>query len=221
MSNRTDAYEKATGEYVRGLAALREPPLLAALRAETATLPEAIMQISPEQGQFMALLIRALDVRRAIEVGVFTGYSALCVARELPADGRLVACDVSDEWTAIGRRYWAEAGVADRIDLRLGPAADTLAAMVEAGEAAAYDFAFIDADKQSYDRYYELCLTLVRPGGMIAIDNIFLHGRALSPETDSASGKAIHALTRKIFDDDRVDAALVPIGDGVLLATRR
>lgn len=221
MSNRTDAYEQATGEYVRHLAGLRESRLLADLRAETSKLPMAIMQISVEQGQFMGLLTAALRVRRAIEVGVFTGYSSLCIAQQLPTDGKLVACDVSDEWTSIARRYWERAGVADRIDLRLGPAADTLKTMVEAGEEGAYDFAFIDADKEAYPTYYELCLTLLRQGGMIGIDNIFMHGRALSADTDSASGKAIHKLTRLIFADDRVDASLVPIGDGLLLATKR
>jgi predicted O-methyltransferase YrrM len=221
MSNRSDAYEQMTGEYVRSLAAIRETDLLAELRAETAKLPKAIMQISVEQGQFMALLTATLKVRRAIEVGVFTGYSALSVASQLPPDGLLVACDVSDEWTSIARRYWARAGVADKIDLRLGPAAETLSAMVAAGEAESYDFAFIDADKEAYPQYYALCLSLLRPGGVIAIDNIFMHGRALSATTDSASGRAIHALTRQVFDDDRVDVALVPIGDGLLLATKR
>jgi predicted O-methyltransferase YrrM len=221
MSNRTDAYEQATGEYVRHLAGLRESRLLADLRAETAKLPMAIMQISVEQGQFMGLLTAALKVRKAIEVGVFTGYSSLCIAQQLPPDGKLVACDVSDEWTSIARRYWDRAGVADKIDLRLGPAADTLRAMVETGEESAYDFAFIDADKEAYPTYYELCLTLLRQGGMIGIDNIFMHGRALSADTDSASGKAIHKLTRMVFADDRVDASLVPIGDGLLLAAKR
>jgi predicted O-methyltransferase YrrM len=221
MSNRTDACEKTTGAYVRSLASLRESSLMAELRAETAKLPNAIMQISVEQGQFMALLAATLKVRRAIEVGVFTGYSALSIAQQLPPDGRLVACDVSEEWTSIARRYWERAGVADRIDLRLGPAADTLQAMIDAGEAESYDFAFIDADKEAYPRYYALCLALLRRGGVIAIDNIFMHGRALSPNTDSASGKAIHTLTRQVYDDDRVDTAVVPIGDGVLLATKR
>lgn len=221
MSNRTDAYEQATGEYVRHLAGQRESRLLADLRAETSKMPMAVMQISVEQGQFMSLLVSALGVRRAIEVGVFTGYSSLCIAQNMAPDGRLVACDVSDEWTATARRYWERAGVADRIDLRLGPAVDTLSAMVEAGEAGGYDFAFIDADKEAYDRYYELSLTLLRQGGMIAIDNIFMHGRALKPDGDSASGTAINRLTRKVFADDRVDVSLVPIGDGLLLATKR
>lgn len=221
MSNRTDAYEQATGEYVRHLAGLRESRLLADLRAETSKLPMSVMQISVEQGQFLALLVTALHVRRAIEVGVFTGYSSLCIAQQLPPDGLLVACDVSEEWTSIAQRYWDRAGVAARIDLRLAPATETLDSMIEAGEAGSYDFAFIDADKEGYDAYYERCLTLVRQGGVIAIDNIFMHGSALSPTTESASGKAIHKLTKKIFGDDRVDTTLVPIGDGVLLATRR
>ncbi|MEQ8699750.1 MAG: class I SAM-dependent methyltransferase, partial [Bauldia litoralis] len=166
-------------------------------------------------------LAPTLKVRRAIEVGVFTGYSSLCIAQQLPPDGRLVACDVSDEWTSIARRYWDRAGVADKIVRRLGPATETLGAMVEAGEAGTYDFAFIDADKEAYPDYFELCLTLLRQGGLIAIDNIFMHGRALRPDTDSASGKAIHKLTRQVFADERVDTSLVPIGDGVLLATKR
>jgi predicted O-methyltransferase YrrM len=169
----------------------------------------------------MALLTQMLGSQRAIEVGVFTGYSALCVAQHLPADGTLVACDVSEEWTSIGRRFWAEAGVADRIDLRIGPAAASLAAMIEAGEAGAYDQAFLDADKSGYDGYYEQCLTLLHPGGVILLDNIFWHGHAIEPAEDDEDSLALHALTKKIAGDDRVDSSLVPIGDGLLVVRRR
>ena len=200
---------------------LREPELMARLRAETSRLPRGSMQISPEQGQLMGLLVRLIGARRALEIGTFTGYSALAVAQALPADGKLVCCDVNEEWTRIARRYWGEAGVADRIELRLGPAAATLAALRAAGEDASFDFAFIDADKESYDLYYEQCLKLVRPGGLIAIDNALWHGWVADPAHRDADTIAIRALNRKVRDDARVDMVLVPIGDGLLLARRR
>ncbi|MGF1453933.1 MAG: class I SAM-dependent methyltransferase [Alphaproteobacteria bacterium] len=221
MSRNTAHLSDAVKAYGQTLSLRREPPAMARLRTETAGLPEANMQISVEQGQFMGLLVQLLGVRRAIEVGVFTGYSALAVARHLPADGQLIACDVSDEWTAIGRRHWDEAGVAARIDLRIAPADRTLGALREAGEEGRFDFAFIDADKTGYDAYYEHCLALVRPGGAIAIDNIFFDGTAIDPRPDDADGRAIHAVTTKIFADDRVDPALIPISDGLLLIRKR
>jgi caffeoyl-CoA O-methyltransferase len=197
---------------------VREPELMARLRAETRRLPNASMQIGPEQAQLMGLLVRLIDARRALEIGTFTGYSALAVALALPADGRLICCDMSEEWTAIARRYWREAGIAERIDLRLAPAADTLAELIAAGEAGNFDFAFIDADKENYDLYYEQCLTLVRPGGLIAIDNALWHGAVADPACNDVDTAAIRALNRKIRDDARVDMVLLAIGDGLLLA---
>ena len=223
MSLRSDALEERVSDYVRNRSLGRESAALARLRERTAVLEMARMQISVEQGRLMAVLVAMLGARRVIEVGTFTGYSALCVAELLPPSpaGRLVACDLSREWTAIGREAWKEAGVADRIDLRLGPASATLAAMIAAGEAGGYDFAFIDADKKGYDDYYEKCLTLLRPGGALAVDNIFWDGRALDPPEADPDSVAIHALTAKVFADERVDPALVPIGDGLLLARKR
>jgi predicted O-methyltransferase YrrM len=200
---------------------LREPELLARLRAETRLLPQGSMQISPEQGQFMGLLVRLMSARRALEIGTFTGYSALAVALALPPEGRLVCCDVSEEWTRIARRFWREAGIADRIDLRLAPAADTLAGLCAAGAEGVFDFAFIDADKESYDVYYEYCLKLVRPGGLIAFDNALWKGAVADRTQTDADTEAIRAVNRKVRNDGRVDMALVPIGDGLLLARRR
>jgi predicted O-methyltransferase YrrM len=191
------------------------------LRQVTASLPNAGMQIGANQGAFMAFLITLTGARRAIEVGTFTGYSALAVARALPADGTLVCCDVSAEWTEIGRKIWKEAGVADRIDLRIGPAAATLDAMIGNGEAGTYDFAFIDADKENYDRYYEQCLVLVRQGGLIAIDNVLWDGAVADPGNHTASTLAIRAVNQKLRDDPRIDLSVVPVGDGMALARRR
>lgn len=179
------------------------------------------MQISPEQGQFMAFLARLTGARRVVEVGTFTGYSALTVALALPADGRLVACDVSAEWTAIGRRYWEEAGVADKIDMRLAPALETLDALLTDGHADTFDMAFIDADKENYGAYYERCLRLIRPGGLIMVDNVLWGGSVADPDRDDGDTNAIRALNRALRDDDRVDFSLVPIGDGLSLARKR
>src|SRR6186713_220396 len=196
---------------------LREHPAQKALRAATAAHPHAGMQISPEQGQFMSLLVKLIGARRAIEIGVFTGYSALAVALALPDDGCLVACDISDEYTRVGRPFWEKAGVAGKIDLQLGPALATLDARIAAGETGRYDFAFIDADKSGYDAYYERCLVLLRPGGLIAIDNVLWGGSVARPAED-ADTAALQALNAKIHADDRVDMAMLPIGDGVTLA---
>jgi predicted O-methyltransferase YrrM len=200
---------------------VREPELMARLRAETRRLPDASMQISPEQAQLMALLVRLIDARRALEIGTYTGYSALAVALALPAGGKLVCCDVSEQWTQVARRYWREAGVGDRVDLHLAPAADTLAKLIAAGEAGRFDFAFIDADKENYELYYEHCLKLVRPGGLIAIDNALWHGAVADPACNDVDTTAIRTLNRKIRDDARVDMVLLAIGDGLLLARRR
>jgi len=199
---------------------LREHPAQMALREATRAHPHAGMQIGPEQGQFMALLVRLIGARRTIEIGVFTGYSALCVALALPDDGYVLACDVSDAYTKIGRPYWQQAGVAQKIDLQLGPALATLDARLAAGEASTFDFAFIDADKTAYDDYYERCLRLVRSGGLIAIDNVLWSGSVARPaKTDDTA--ALQALNDKLHRDERIDLSLLPIGDGLTLARKR
>src|SRR5690242_13353060 len=196
---------------------LREPDVLRRLREETAPMELAGMQISPEQGQFMALLVRLIGARQYLEIGTFTGYSALAVALALPKDGKVVACDVSKEWTALGQRYWREAGVAEKIELRLAPALETLDALI-AAKAAAFDFAFIDADKKNYDGYYERALKLVRRGGIIAIDNVLWNGSVINPAKKDADTEAIRALNKKLLKDERIDLSLLPIGDGLTLA---
>lgn len=220
MSNRTIDLTDSLYDYLLSVS-LRETDLQRRLREETAALPMARMQISPEQGQFMALLARLTDARRCLEVGVFTGYSSLAVALALPDDGRIVACDVSEEWTAIARRYWAEAGVAGRIDLRLAPALDTLDALVAAGGAGTYDLAFIDADKTAYLDYYERALLLLRPGGLLMTDNTLWSGRVADPEVGDADTVALRHYNEHLHRDARVDLSLVPIGDGLTLARKR
>lgn len=200
---------------------LREPAVLERLREETAPMEQAGMQISPEQGQFMAFLVRLLGVRRYLEVGVFTGYSSIAVGLAMPPDGRIVACDVSEDYTAVGRRFWARAGVAGKIELRLGPAVDTVNALLEAGEAGRFDFAFIDADKTNYDAYYEGCLKLLRPGGLVAVDNVLWGGSVADPKRNDADTRAIKRLNAKIRKDERVTMCLVPISDGMTLALKR
>jgi predicted O-methyltransferase YrrM len=198
-----------------------EHPVLAELRAETAQVEHAGMQIGADQGALMALLVKLLGARRCIEVGVFTGYSSLAVALALPAGGRLVACDVSEEWTAIARRYWQKAGVADRIDLRLAPASDTLAALIGRGESGTYDFAFIDADKTGYRDYYEKCLTLLRAGGLIAVDNTLWSGELADPGKQGRDTRALREFNGALRRDERVDIAMLTVGDGVTLARKR
>ena len=198
----------------------RETPVQQRLRAETSRLPQGGMQIGADQGVLLAFLVRLIGARNAIEVGTFTGYSALSVASALPAGGRLVCCDVSEEWTAIARRYWAEAGIADRIELHLRPAQQTLSELLQKDGAGAFDFAFIDADKTGYDAYYEACLALLRSGGLIAIDNVLWSGAVTDPADQTADTVALRAITAKIRDDPRVDACLVSIGDGVMLARK-
>jgi caffeoyl-CoA O-methyltransferase len=202
-------------DYVVAMGA-RETRLQRALRAETARLPMRMMQIGPDQGAFLQVLVKLLRARRCIEVGTFTGYSALCVALALPANGKIVCCDVSEEWTAIGRRYWKKAGVERKVDLRLGPALDTLN-----GLRGSYDFAFIDADKPNYRKYYERCLRLVRKGGLIAIDNTLWGGAVIDRQNQTESTRALRAFNRSVAKDRRVDIALVPIGDGLTLAVKR
>ena len=200
---------------------LREPDILQQLREETAHLPNAIMQIAPEQGQFMALLVQLLSATKTLEVGVFTGYSSLCVALALPANGKIVACDVSEEYTAMARRYWEAAGVADKIDLRLAPALETLDELLAAGLAGTFDFAFIDADKRNYEGYYERSLELIRPGGLIAIDNVLWSGRVAEPQAQDNQTQVIRALNEKLHDDKRITLSMVPIADGLTLALKR
>jgi predicted O-methyltransferase YrrM len=200
---------------------VREPAVLTKLRDETSRMPQGGMQISPEQGQFMALLVELIGARRAIEVGVFTGYSSLRVALAMPVDGYIVACDVSEEYTTVARRYWREAGVESKVELRLGPALATLNALVAQGARESFDFAFIDADKSNYGGYYERCLELVRPGGLIAVDNTLWSGAVADPSKQDADTRAIRELNAKIADDPRVSSSLVPIGDGLLLARKR
>lgn len=219
MSARTLSLDDRLHRYLLATS-VREPAVLKRLREETSRLSNAGMQISPEQGQLMAFLVRLIGAGRIIEVGTFTGYSALVMALAMPAAGRLIACDVSAEWTAIARRYWAEAGVADRIDLRLGPALTTLNQLIASGEADGFDFAFIDADKEQYRAYYECCLRLVRPGGLIAIDNTLWSGRVADPDRHDADTEAIRSLNAFLYTDARIDLSLVPIGDGLSLARR-
>jgi len=220
MSNRTIDLTDRLYDYLLKVS-LREAPLLAELRAETAKLPMAGMQISPEQGQFMALLAELIGARRVIEVGTFTGYSSLVVALALPANGKLIACDVSEEFTAIARRYWARAGVAAKIDLRLAPALDTLGKLLADGGAGKFDLAFIDADKKQYDGYYEAILKLLRPGGLVLIDNVLWSGAVADPKKRDGDTVAIRALNKKLRDDERVTLSLLPIGDGLTLARKR
>lgn len=197
---------------------LREADILRQLREETAKLPNAIMQIAPEQGQLMALLIKLLGATKTLEVGVFTGYSSLCVALALPLDGKIVACDVSEDYTTMARRYWQAAGVADKIDLRIAPALDTLDQLLAEGQAETFDFAFIDADKGNYDGYYERALQLIRPGGLIAIDNVLWSGRVADAQTKESSTKKLRSLNEKLHKDQRITLSMVPIADGLTLA---
>lgn len=220
MANRSLTLTDALYDYLLRNS-LREPAILAELRAETARLPASNMQIAPEQGQFMALLVELIGARRTLEIGTFTGYSSLCVALALPADGTVTACDISEEYTAVARRYWAKAGVAEKIDLRLAPAVETLDELLAEERAGSYDFAFIDADKTGYDAYYERCLVLLRPGGLIAVDNVLWGGDVADPARTDADTAAIRALNAKLRDDSRVSMSLIPVGDGLLLARKR
>jgi predicted O-methyltransferase YrrM len=221
MSNRTLNLDDKLYRYVLDHS-LREHPAQATLRDATRSHAHAGMQISPEQGQFMAMLVKLLGARRTIEVGVFTGYSALTVALALPADGQVLACDISDEYTRIGKPFWEQARVAHKIDLQLAPALATLDARLAAGEVGAYDFAFIDADKTGYDAYYERCLQLVRRGGLIAIDNTLWSGQVAHESGDTdADTAALQALNIKLHRDERIDLSLLPLGDGLTLARKR
>jgi caffeoyl-CoA O-methyltransferase len=200
---------------------VNEPPILARLREETASHPRAQMQIAPEQGGVLGLLVEMLDARRCLEIGTFTGYSSLSMLLAMPPDGTIVCCDVSDEYTSVARRYWAEAGVADRADLRLAPAVETLDALLAEGRAGTFDLAFIDADKSGYPAYYERCLQLVRQGGVIALDNVLWSGRVADPSDDDRDTSTLRALNEQIAADPRVRYVLLAISDGMTLARKR
>lgn len=219
MTGKNLPMNDALEAYLRAVS-LREPGILRRLREATAALPEAHFQIAPEQGQFLQLLVRLLGAHRVLEIGTFTGYSALWMALALPEDGRLVTCDASKEWTAIARDYWQEAELAERIELRLGPAADTLAALLEE-ERGHYDLAFIDADKEGYDGYYEACLKLLRGGGLVVVDNTLWYGRPADPADDDVDTVAIRRFNEKLHADERVDLSLLPLADGLTLARKR
>jgi len=220
MGNRSISLTDQLYDYILSVSS-REPALLARLREETASDPMASMQIAPDQGQFMALLVRLIGARRCIEIGVFTGYSSLCTALAMPDDGRILACDVSEKWTAIARRYWREAGVDHKIDLRLAPALQTLDALLSAGGAGRYDFAFVDADKPNYRGYYERLLELLRPNGLMMIDNTLWSGDVADPDKTDASTVALRDLNAHLHHDERIDVSLTPIGDGLTLVRKR
>ncbi len=220
MSRKTTALTDRLYEYLVDVS-VRESDVLRRLREETAELENARMQISPEQGQFMALLVDIIGAKNTLEIGIFTGYSTLCVAAALPDEGRVVACDIDLELPSFGRRYWVEAGVAHKIDMRIGPASDTLDALLSEGRKGDFDFVFIDADKAGLDDYYEKSLKLVRTGGLIAVDNTLWHGKVANPDIFDAATMAIRGFNVKVHDDKRVSLSLVPIGDGLTLLKKR
>lgn len=220
MSNRTIGMSDDLLAYLLS-EGVRENDIQRALRAETARLPQSGMQIAPEEGALLAMLVRLTSARRVVEIGTFTGYSALTMALAMPADGVLVACDHSREWTDVGQRYWRQAGVDELIDLRIGEAVDTLDALLDAGGARQYDFVFIDADKSGYPDYYERALKLLRPGGLAAVDNTLWHGRVSDPTQQDEDTRAIRAFNRSLRDDARIDLCLLPVADGVTLARKR
>lgn len=219
MSNKSINLTDSLYQYLLD-SSLREPELLKALREETAKLPSANMQIAPEQGQFMALLVQLIGAKKTIEVGVYTGYSALAVAMALPDEGQILACDISEEYTAVARRYWQHAGVIQKIDLRLAPAAETLKSVINEGRSSTFDFAFIDADKENYAEYFELCLQLLRSGGLIAVDNVLWNGAVIDEQKQDVDTCAIRAFNQQLLSDDRVGISMVPIADGLTLARK-
>lgn len=220
MSNKTFTLPDSLYQYLLSVS-LREPEILRKLREETAGDRLSRMQIAPEQGQFMALLVQLMGAKRCIEVGVYTGYSSLCVALALPADGKIIACDMSEEWTQVARRYWKQAGVEKKIDLRLAPALETLDSLLSQGNAGSFDFAFIDADKREYWDYFERVLKLLRPGGLIAVDNTLWDGKVADPGEHDRDTDAIRDFNEKIYRNERAAISLVPIGDGLTLALKR
>ncbi|MEG3968178.1 MULTISPECIES: class I SAM-dependent methyltransferase [unclassified Microcoleus] len=220
MTNSTLGLEHKLYDYLLSIS-LREPDILASLREETAKHPMGMMQIAPEQGQFMELMVQLMGATKTLEIGVFTGYSSLCVALALPPNGQIIACDVSEEYTTIARRYWEAAGVANKISLQLGPAINTLDKLIGEGQAGTFDFAFIDADKENYEAYFERSLQLVRNGGLIVIDNVLWSGRVADPQVQDESTLAIRSFNDKLRNDPRVTLSVVPIADGLTLALKR
>ena len=219
MSRNTYGLDDRLTDYLRSLS-LREPEILQQLRQETATHPMAQMQIAPEQGQFMALLVKLMNAKKTLEVGVFTGYSSLAVAIALPEDGQIIACDVSEEYTAIARRYWQKAGVSHKINLCIAPALETLDRLLAEGEGETFDFAFIDADKSNYSAYYDRAFALVRSGGLIAVDNVLWSGRVADPEVTDNRTQSIRDFNQKLHQDQNITLSLVPIADGLTLAVK-
>ena len=220
MTNKSIGLDEQIYQYFCQVS-LREPEILQKLRQETATHPQANMQIAPEQGQFMALLIQLMGAKKALEIGVFTGYSALAVALALPEDGKLIACDVSEEFTAIARRYWQQAGIDSKITLHIAPALATIEQLLNNGEANTFDFVFIDADKNNYINYYEKSLTLLRTGGLIAVDNVLWSGQVADPQNQENLTRSIRQFNDYLTQDDRITLSLVPIADGLTLAVKR
>lgn len=220
MSNNTTFLTDKLYQYLQ-TNSLRELPILEELQSVTAKLPTSNMQIAPEQGQFMALLMRLMHARKTLEIGVYTGYSSLSVALALPEDGKIIACDINEEWTQIAREFWQKAGVSHKIELYLGPATTTLDKLIVDGEAESFDFAFIDADKAQYETYYEKSLILLRKGGLIAIDNVLWDGEVANSENHEQGTEAIRKINTKLLHDKRVDISMVPIGDGLTLALKK
>ncbi|MGB7442468.1 MAG: class I SAM-dependent methyltransferase [Coleofasciculaceae cyanobacterium] len=219
MANHTPGLDNQLYDYLISISR-QEPEILSQLRQETAQNPLARMQIAPEQGQLMALLVQLMGAKKALELGVFTGYSSLTIALALPSEGKLVACDISQEYTAIARRYWQQAGVADKIELYLAPALETLDRLLAGGEADTFDFAFIDADKRNYSAYYEKTLQLLRPGGLIAVDNVLWSGRVADLQVQDNRTKAMREFNQKLHQDQRVFLSLLPIADGLTLVRK-
>ena len=220
MTKQTTGLEETLADYIQSIS-LREPDILRQLREETAKLSMAQMQISAEQGQFMALLVQLIGAKKTLEIGVFTGYSALAVALALPNDGKVIACDISEEYMAIAKDFWGRAGVSEKIDLRIAPALETLEKLITEGEAESFDLAFIDADKRNYENYYERVLTLLRPGGLILIDNVLWSGKVVDPTITDKQTQAIREFNQKLHQDSRINLSLIAIADGLTLALKR
>ena len=220
MAYKTLGLSESLSSYIQSVS-VREPEVMVKLREETAQLSQAVMQIAPEQGQLISLLVQLLGAKKTLDIGVFTGYSSLVVALALPENGKVIACDIDKDYTAIASRYWQQAGVSHKINLRLAPAGETLEQLITQGEANSFDFAFIDADKRSYDNYYEQCLKLIRPGGLIAIDNVLWSGRVADSSQSDKRTIALRELNQKLYQDPRVTISLIPIADGLTLALKK
>ena len=220
MSKQTTGLEQTLADYIQSIS-FREPAILRQLREETAKLSMARMQISPEQGQLMALLVQLMGAKKTLEIGVFTGYSALAVALALPDDGKMIACEISEEYMAIAKDFWERAGVSEKIDLRIAPALETLEKLITEGETGSFDLAFIDADKRNYENYYERALILLRPGGLILIDNVLWSGKVTDPTITDKQTQAIREFNQKLHQDSRISLSLISITDGLTLALKR